>query len=252
MIYLTGDTHGGINMHKLSAGELERQGISLKEDDYVIVTGDFGFPFLPKEIAEFESSGGRSGEYAFWIKWLTALPCTVLFVDGNHDNHDWWAEQAVTEMFGGRVQIHPHAPNVIHLLRGEVYTIDGVSFFAFGGAVSVDREYRTEGVSWWAGEQATDEQIENGRSNLERVGNRVDFVLSHTMPQNLIGRIPMFSRKICPDRTAEFLEEVQATTEYKGWFCGHFHVDMPVFAHKLFILYNNVTPLAKFEEMLEE
>lgn len=252
MIYLTGDTHAGHDMYKLSLDALDRQGIHFDDGDFLIVTGDFGFPFLPKEIDEFESSGGSSGEYAFWIKWFSALPCTVLFVDGNHDNHDWWAKQQVSEMFGGKVQIHPHAANIVHLMRGEVYTIDGMTFFAFGGGVSIDKQYRTEGVSWWAGEQATTVQIENARGNLGRVGSKVDFILSHTMPRSLIAAIPMFSRKLCPDTCAEFLEEVLATVEYRAWFCGHFHVDMPVRAHRLFILYDNVTPLTRFEEMAGE
>ena len=40
MIYLTGDTH--CDFSKLSNKSLKKQGLKLTEDDYMIVTGDFG------------------------------------------------------------------------------------------------------------------------------------------------------------------------------------------------------------------
>ena len=112
MIYITGDTHGGVDMIKLSSKKLKRSNISLTESNHLIITGDFGFPFTPDDLKEYEK---KKGEYSFWINWLKERPYKVLFVDGNHDNHDWWSTQPVTEMFGGKVQIHPHAKNVIHL-----------------------------------------------------------------------------------------------------------------------------------------
>ena len=46
-VYVTGDIHGGLDMQKLRDWEL---GDSLTSDDYLIVAGDFGFPwdFLPR------------------------------------------------------------------------------------------------------------------------------------------------------------------------------------------------------------
>ena len=52
-------------------------------------------------------------------------------------------------MYSGKVQIHPNAPNVIHLMCGEIYNIEGKKFFTFGGAVSYDKEQRIPNVSWW-------------------------------------------------------------------------------------------------------
>lgn len=42
MIYVTGDIHGGFDIHKLSSKELRSAGLRIEKDDYVIVCGDFG------------------------------------------------------------------------------------------------------------------------------------------------------------------------------------------------------------------
>lgn len=253
MIYLTGDTHGELDIGKLTSKyRPEQQGALFQKGDCLIILGDFGFPFTPTEIEQHELFGERGGKYSRRMKWFTEQPYTVLFIDGNHDNHDWWAKQEVSEMFGGRVQIHPHAENVIHLMRGEVYDIEGRSFFTFGGAASVDKNWRIEGLSWWRGEEAQRSEIENALDNLERVGNKVDYILTHTMPMSIIKSIPMFDHKVYPCTTAAFLDEVLNRVEYDKWFCGHFHVDMPVHDKRLFILYDTVTAIDRFDSILED
>ena len=61
-VYVTGDIHGGLDMQKLRDWEL---GDSLTSDDYLIVAGDFGFPwdFSAEECAD--------------IAWLESRPYTV-------------------------------------------------------------------------------------------------------------------------------------------------------------------------------
>lgn len=34
-------------------------------------------------------------------------------------------------------------------MRGQVFDIDGTSFFTFGGAYSLDKMYCTEGLLWY-------------------------------------------------------------------------------------------------------
>lgn len=50
-VYVTGDIHGGLDMQKLRDWDL---GDSLTSDDYLIVAGDFGFPwdFSAEECAD--------------------------------------------------------------------------------------------------------------------------------------------------------------------------------------------------------
>ena len=82
-IWVTGDIHGGIDMHKLSRKELKRRGITLSEGDFLIILGDFGFPFLDKEYETPRS------EYHYWMKWFRERRYTVLWIDGNHENFNF-------------------------------------------------------------------------------------------------------------------------------------------------------------------
>ncbi len=243
MIYLTGDTHGGIDLDKLTESRLEEKGIFIGEGDHLIVTGDFGFPFLPADIIEYEATNGTKGEYSILMTLLRRKPYKILFVDGNHDNHEWWAEQPVSEMFGGRVQVHPHAENIIHLMRGEMYNIEGKTFFTFGGAASIDKAYRTEHISWWAGEETNAAETEHALETLEKAGNKADYIITHTLPSSIVSMLPCIIGKPIPCSVSSFLEQVLYLTEYKRWYCGHFHTDTYLPGQRMRILYNDVIPL---------
>lgn len=81
----------GSTCQKLRDWEL---GDSLTSDDYLIVAGDFGFPwdFSADECAD--------------IAWLESRPYTVLFVDGNHERFDHWEERPM-EPWHGRADATP-------------------------------------------------------------------------------------------------------------------------------------------------
>ncbi len=245
MIAFTGDIHGGVDIEKLSNRSLKKRGISLTENDFLMIAGDFGLPFLDEDIEAYEN--GESNEYTYWINWLSEKPYTVLWVDGNHENHAWWDKQPVTEKFGGRVQVHPHAGNVIRLMRGEIYEINGKRIFTFGGAVSTDQEYRTEGCSWWPREQAGDDEIAHAEEKLDSAGREVDYIVTHTMPMSRI--IGEYYRPV-PDRGAEYFDKVMNTVKYKVWVCGHFHVDR-LLDNNICILYNEIVSGESLESIIE-
>ena len=71
-VYVTGDIHGGLDMQKLRDWEL---GDSLTRDDYLIIAGDFGFPwdFSAEECADIAwlespaiTSASTIGQNAPW------------------------------------------------------------------------------------------------------------------------------------------------------------------------------------------
>ena len=238
MIYFTGDIHGEIDIEKLSYKNWS-ESRNLTENDYLIIMGDFGLPFLDSDVDEYNHS---SGEYRYWIKWLSEKPYTILWVDGNHENFNYWDRQAVTEWHGGKIQIHPHAPNIIHLMRGEIYEIDGMTFFAFGGAMSHDKKYRKPNITWWEQEEATESEILNARRNLEKYNKNVDFILTHTMPEKISRQIFGIER---PDKTAYFLDEIISDVNYNMWFCGHYHRTAFIRNANIFVLYNSIYSLEK-------
>ena len=67
------------------------------------------------------------------LRWARA---GAQLVDGNHENFDRFNEFPVHHWHGGK--IHYIRPHVIHLMRGQVFEIGGITFFTMGGASSHD------------------------------------------------------------------------------------------------------------------
>lgn len=178
------------------------------------------------------------------INWLKTFPCNILFIDGNHDNHEFWAKLPTESWNGGQVQRLPDAPNVIHLMRGEYYTIDGLTVWCMGGAESIDKATRTQGVSWWPEEIPSQKEMWHGMDTLEEHGYDVDVILTHTMPRMLMSAYfgNSFTLKE-NDPTGVYLDEVYRRTRFRKWFCGHMHedIDKPLF--RLQVLYDDVVSI---------
>ena len=223
-IYITGDIHG--NPRRLSNKNLRLLGLEITEGDKVIVCGDFGLPWYDDVEDEY------------WLNWLEEKPFEILFVDGNHENFDLLYQFPVEERYGGKV--HRVRSNVYHLMRGEIYEIEGKTFFAFGGATSVDRHCRIEIVSWWSQENFSRDEFENAVENLEKVDFTVDYVLTHTAPKRFIVNSTDITSYIdnCP--TVQMLSGLEKMLIYKKWFFGHFHVDYCVKESVAAWMYNGI------------
>lgn len=224
MIFITGDTHGMEDFEKLRAKELS----TLTKNDYVIICGDCGVLF---------SSNSKK-----MIELYNSLPFTVLFVDGNHENFDMLEQYPIEVWHGGKV--HFIGDSVIHLMRGQIFEIEGQTFFTFGGGLSIDRAIRVPHISWWQQEQPTEEEIEEGLNNLALHNNKVDFIISHDCPASLLLTVCVYSNEFrsCNLKYAksnEALERIYAMSQFKQWFFGHFHIDQ-FFTSKFTCVYNNV------------
>lgn len=211
-IYFTGDTHGSIDIRKLSTAGLRDQGIEPTGDDHLVICGDFGLVWNWK---------GETSEERFWLKWLNEKPfATVLFVDGNHENFERLASLPVEEWNGGFV--HRVAGKVLHLMRGQIYDIDGVSVFALGGARSTDKAWRTEGRTWWSQEMLDAEDMAQAEAMLDACGRSVDVMVTHCAPTMVQYRL---DRTFERDKATDFLEHLRGTVEFKRWYFGHYHTD---------------------------
>lgn len=116
MLYITGDTHADW-MNRLNTDAFPEQR-SMNKSDYVLILGDFGV-------------WDNSKREKYNLDWLEKKPFTTVFISGNHDNYDILYSLPVSEWHGGKVNFI--RPSVIHLMRGEVYSIEGKTFFVFGG-----------------------------------------------------------------------------------------------------------------------
>ena len=149
MIYITGDIHGRVDISKLNSKNF-KEGKTLTKDDYVIICGDFGLVW----------GLGFEKEDHYFQKWLNEKPWTTLFIDGNHENFDLLNSYKKEQWHGGYV--HKISDSIIHLMRGEIYNIDNLRVFTFGGGASHDIKYREEGKTWWKEELPSVEEMDEG------------------------------------------------------------------------------------------
>lgn len=214
MIYITGDIHGthSVNTRFNTRNFPEQK--QLSKQDIVIVAGDFGLIW----------NGDKEDQY--WLKWLDQTKSfTTVFIDGNHENFDL-LEQYPTELWQGGL-VHRINNSVLHLMRGQVYEIEGLTFFTFGGAASHDKAFRREGKSWWAREMPADEEYQFGLSNLGKYQWKVDIVITHTCTaQSLKWIQEQYSTEVIADEMHEYFQMIQNRLDYRHWYFGHFHQDV--------------------------
>lgn len=195
MIYITGDTHG--------AWDGRKQFIkALTEEDILIVLGDLGWSWDKWHIEHFETK------------------CQVLSILGNHENYTLIEQMPVIEKYGGKVR--QMKDNVFYLLNGEMYEIEGQKFFVFGGALSIDKHWRTPYKSWWPQEQPTMGEYYHALETLEKHDWKFDYLLTHTAETDLV-QIVLGRNDTVEDGTERMILELkQQIKDHNGFFKGHF------------------------------
>ena len=246
MIYITGDTHSDFSRFTEENFPIQSE---MTKDDYIIICGDFG------GVWTFEEESIREKEL---LDWLDNKNFTTLFVDGNHENYTRLYNYPIEKWKGGKV--HKIRDSVLHLMRGEIFDIDNKKIFAFGGAKSHDiqdgilnldeeekiYEYRKRGAyfrirdfSWWDLELPTNQEMENGIENLEKINYKVDYIISHCCPTSIQALInPIYKRDILTD----YLQQISEKCTFKKWYFGHYHDYRQVNA-QFTLLYEDILPL---------
>lgn len=221
MIYITGDTHGEYDdfLNRIYQN-------SISKNDTAIVCGDFGFVWNTPYARRFLSK-------------LAEEPFTIAFVDGNHEDFNLLSAYPIVEWNGGKA--HKIAENIYHLMRGQLFTIEGKKFFTMGGAYSIDKAMRVEGVNWWKEELPNNDEYKTAGKTLDSCGYKVDYVLTHTIPQSAIHYIGAIPDAHDAELTGYF-EWLREKLEFKMWFAGHFHVNR-LAMDKIHILYDEVVEI---------
>lgn len=257
-IYITGDTHG--DFKRFTKKKRMNLPFELTENDYVIICGDFGLCWA------------NDKEFEYNCNWLGSLPFKILWVQGNHENYSMISDYPIEYWNGGKVR-HIVRDKIILLERGQVFNIEGKTFFTFGGASSHDIQggvlnrslptfkqdlikanksglpYRVLNESWWKEELPSEEEMQEGRDNLAKVDYKVDYVISHCGSSNMQNKLELnytglnfnlwlYKRDILTD----YFDELESKLQYKHWFMGHYHDDIKL-DDKHTILYYNIIPL---------
>lgn len=249
-IFVTGDIHGEIYPRFSNASFPAQRGLT--KDDIVIVAGDFGIPW---------TDGGAQDAYA--LRELEKRPFTTCFVDGNHENYDLLEQYPEKTWHGGRV--HRISDSVIHLMRGQVFDIDGTTIFAFGGAASHDVEdgildaydpnlknkaralrkagkyrYRINHFSWWEREMPDQSEYDEGMANLGKHGFDVDYVITHCPPTTVLRQMGFDD----PNDMARYFQDIKDCTKFRTWYFGHLHEDCALPWERTVALYSNIVQIA--------
>ena len=206
MLYITGDTHG--NFERILKWT-ETTNLN-KDKDFLFILGDFGYIWDNKRTS-FEKDN---------LDFISCLPFTTLFIDGNHENHERLNSMRVVNFSGGKA--HKVYDSIYHLMRGQVYEIAGKRIFTFGGASSIDKHLRTEGISWWKEEEFNYHEANTAYENLNKIGWEVDYVLTHSAPFSIRDKL-FESNK--PSSTERMLEAMLRNIKFKRWYFGHYHID---------------------------
>ncbi len=224
MLFTVGDTHGKTDIQKLYPENFQEQN-TLTKDDVVAQLGDFGWIWHKLGSNPAQEEG---------LNWLATRNYTLAVIPGNHENYDEIFSLPITEKWGGKVRYYEstgiHGKGVIYFLeRGEIYTINGKKIFVFGGALSIDKESRTEGFNYWKQEIPSYLEFNYGMEQLDKVNWEVDYVFTHTCPINIISDVihsTVYTQGKFKDPVSEYLYQIYKNLKFKEWHFGHFHTDV--------------------------
>lgn len=221
MLYVTGDTHG--DYKRFSEAKCRK----IKKGDTLFVCGDFGF--LWEE--------GKTEEKL--LQKLAKKKYTLCFVDGTHEDFERLNAYPVERWNGGKV--HKLADNILHLMRGQVFTVEEKTIFAMGGGESLDFDSRPDVENWVHNETPDSAQLLEGANNLEVIDCRVDYIITHEPPM----KIKSFLRLKEKENTRmaglnAYFEELSGACEYKRWFFGSMHLDKFVSSSHIAVFQNIV------------
>lgn len=200
MIYIVGDIHGYFSHFNQLLNRLNWPEPNSR--DIILQVGDFGFwPKLHNGIYL-----GSKGHKRIWDQYgINNQGIKIYWCEGNHEDLPTLFESGDNE----------HMGNIFWQKRGSVITLpDGRNVMFIGGAKSIDRRYRIEGISWFPQEIISNKDIE-GLPDI-----KIDIMITHTAPLEF-SIITSDNHEIDPSRY--MLSEVLKKYKPNLWFFGHFH-----------------------------
>lgn len=168
-------------------GKYKRLHEILREKDrypYVVQLGDFGFEFDTLKNID---------------------PKNFVIVGGNHDNYN-------------KIIDIPHYLGDF----GYMVNFNGIDFFYYRGAYSIDRQYRTIGIDWWEQEQVNIEQFMKARELYRQI--KPDIVLTHDCPDEISLHLLKPHQRKYENLTGWALQELFNIHQPKIWRFCHWHV----------------------------
>ena len=212
MIFLLSDLHGDFSFPGFT--EYVK---NASDSDLLIVLGDIGLNFENTE------------ENRQFTENFLSVDKKIALIDGNHENFEYLNSFPQEPWNGGVVK--RMTENIVLLERGNIYNIDGKTFFVFGGCKS-SYKWKEKGL-WYLGEEPSDEEINLAYSNFEKYNYNVDYVLTHKYEQTP-GR-----GTVCL-KLQQLAKFIDTNVTFKKWYSGHWH-DSADIDEKHTLIYDRLT-----------
>jgi len=92
-------------------------------------------------------------------------------------------------------------------------------------------------VNWWNQELSSEEEMDEGRRNLAKHNQIVDFIVTHCCSSST--QILLGGSMYKPDILTTYLEEIRQNTKFRKWFFGHYYDNRNVNAEEI-LLYEQI------------
>lgn len=205
--YILGDTHG------------DYPDCYSYKDSTIFHVGDFGIGFynnldnLLTNILDEELTNNNS---------------KLLIIMGNHDSPIWWKDKSLSK----------NLKNIYFVDTGEIIKHEKDYYLFLGGAISIDRQFRKDGIDYWKDEGFEGFEYVYNKIKDNPLLSKVTKVISHTAPtfcppvdfnafvESFFKNDPKLKEELLNER-----KELNKTFDYlklncpklKNWYFGHFH-----------------------------
>ncbi|MBS4102773.1 metallophosphoesterase family protein [Tsukamurella paurometabola] len=206
LVAVAGDWHGNTAWAIHVVHQAARCGVNVivQVGDFGLWPGKWGTEYLDELNLALDDAG-----------------VALLWVDGNHDDHDQLAKWPLAD------GVHRIREHITHLPRGYRWHWHGKVWLALGGAVSIDRADRIPTRTWWWGEVITEADAERCTA-----GGRADMMITHDAPAGvgaLDGWLGVNGFRLAPelqadaDRSRELVRQVVDGVQPELLVHGHYH-----------------------------
>ena len=208
LVAVSGDWHRNLAWALTQIRAAHKAGARL-----IIQLGDFGifWPADPERTFERE------------LMWeLEKLGMTLIFIDGNHDNHPKLIQLGANQGQRTRNGLVNILPRIWWASRGARFTAGGRTFAALGGAYSVKGPNLLQWVNWWPGIE------EPSTRDLAALGQApADVLLTHEAPSGISYPNNVWvsqADELASTNVKHLVRQGMEAVEPKLVFHGHHHV----------------------------
>jgi len=273
--FIIGDLHGNVSgEEKFLYFKKFPEARNLTKEDVVFQLGDFGYLWrYPEFINKYKQEQRQMNN-------IGKLNFTLFVITGNHENYDLIYALPLIKKWGGLVYEYTTLNNdkIYFAKKGEIYNINNKKIFTFGGAKTIKSKrdlityemYKNKesfkkedpftgrikrkiaslnDICYWKQEDPSLEDILNAKNNLEKHNYKVDYVLTHTAPYEIIEQSLKDSKdkyysKINVCDTAAFLSSIKNKINFRIWAFGHLHINFDkVIDNQRFICHYKKEPI---------